>query len=546
MSVGSARPMLQGAPLYQASLTCGFPAVRNDNIRMSPTLKITVTNDSTAGGDSGHELLGSVVVFFATFAVYAWTVAPTITLVDSGELALVAQGWGVAHPPGFPLWVLLAHFISLVPFGSVALRLNLASALFGAAASALATLVTAELILAMRPSPVARSRRDQHRETTNSLARLLPAMSAGLLFGFSRTLWSYATITEVYTLNSALILWIVFLMLRWRRTIQSSGGTTAAKFKQSNLPLYLAAGLFGLALGAHHVTVGLILPALALLVYRTAGSRYFASRRFAYAALISLAAAILVYSYLPIAASHAPLINWGTPLSAHAIWAHFTGRQYQSFLAFEPAMAGPRLLEVGRMIIREFSRPWLPVALLLAVVGFWAAFKKDRVLFWFLGLLVAANLAYGMSYSISEDKDAYYVTSFAAVAIAAGTGLHWLFCRVLSKFAKSWRVNVIAIVALLLVPAIAGASNWRFNNRRHYWIAHDYVANIFRSVERGGLLLTFDWQVASPMFYAQQVERRRRDVKIVDINLLRRSWYFDYLRRVYPGFIARSAGPVEA
>ena len=48
------------------------------------------------------------------------------------------------------------------------------------------------------------------------------------------------------------------------------------------------------------------------------------------------------------------------------------------------------------------------------------------------------------------------------------------------------------------------------------------------------------------MFYAQEVEQRRPDVKVVDINLLRRSWYFDYLRHAYPGLIERSRDKIEA
>jgi tetratricopeptide (TPR) repeat protein len=106
--------------------------------------------------------------------------------------------------------------------------------------------------------------------------------------------------------------------------------------------------------------------------------------------------------------------------------------------------------------------------------------------------------------------------------------------------------GVIAAVLLLVAPSIALAGNWPFNNRRHYWIAHNYVSNIFRSLQTGGLLLTFDWEVASPIFYAQQVEQRRRDVKVVDINLLRRSWYFDYLKSAYPDLIERSREQVDS
>jgi tetratricopeptide (TPR) repeat protein len=98
---------------------------------------------------------------------------------------------------------------------------------------------------------------------------------------------------------------------------------------------------------------------------------------------------------------------------------------------------------------------------------------------------------------------------------------------------------------VLVAPAIAFIGNWPFNNHRHYFLAHDYIENIFSSIAPNGLLLTQDWQVASPAFYVQQIEQRRPDVRIVDVNLLRRPWYFDYLRRAYPDLIARSREKVD-
>ena len=93
------------------------------------------------------ELLCAGMVFVTTLLLYGWTLAPTVTLVDSGELIVVAHGLGVAHPPGFPLWVILAHLASLVPLGNVALRINFSSALFAALASATLTLGVAELMI---------------------------------------------------------------------------------------------------------------------------------------------------------------------------------------------------------------------------------------------------------------------------------------------------------------------------------------------------------------------------------------------------------------
>src|SRR5213594_2447102 len=97
---------------------------------------------------SRAELFCAGIVFFAALFLFSWTLAPTVTLTDSGELVVVAQGLGVAHPPGFPLWIILAHLASLVPLGNVAVRINFASALFAALASAMLTLVVAELMIA--------------------------------------------------------------------------------------------------------------------------------------------------------------------------------------------------------------------------------------------------------------------------------------------------------------------------------------------------------------------------------------------------------------
>src|SRR2546426_7369108 len=85
-------------------------------------------------------------VFVLSLLLYIWTLAPTVTLVDSGELIVAARFLGVAHPPGFPLYLILAHLFSFLPLGSVALRINFASAFFAALACGMLTLVMAELI----------------------------------------------------------------------------------------------------------------------------------------------------------------------------------------------------------------------------------------------------------------------------------------------------------------------------------------------------------------------------------------------------------------
>jgi hypothetical protein len=520
--------------------------------QMPRDIKSTRETSATTTSWSQTELLCAGTVFVIALIVYSWTLAPTVTLTDSGELILAAYGLGVAHPPGVPLWIMLAHIASLLPFGNVAVRINFSSAVFAALACAMLTLVVAELLITGSCFAAPRRRTKPARQGSNieasgagGLFMFAPALGAGLLMAFSRTLWAYATITEVYALNALLILLIFFLVVRWRRRIIETRTNSSGAIAAHDTWIYAAAFVFGLAMGVHHVTVALTLPAIAVVVFRTEGLKFFTSRRLLYAALISIGALILVYSYLPWAASRSPAMNWGNTRSLQEIWWHITGRQYRVFFSSSPSTMGPQFVEFCRMALREFGFPWLPLALFLAVAGLASAYKRDSTAFWFLLLIVLADLAYSLSYEIAEDKDAYYLPAFISIAISAGLGVRWLIQRAASKPSPIWTPYLAAVTAIVLTSATAFAANWPFNNRRHDFIAHDYVENLFSTIAPDGLLLTQDWQVASPMLYAQEVEQRRRDVKVVDINLLRRSWYFDYLNQAHPGLMERSKEKID-
>jgi Protein of unknown function (DUF2723) len=521
--------------------------------RQKETIRKHVREANGTGPFSSQaELVCAGAVFLVALVVYSWTLAPTVTLTDSGELIVAAYGLGVAHPPGTPLWVMLAHLASLVPVGNVAVRINFSSAVFAALACAMVTLVVAELLITASCFPAPRRTNKAARQGSNiqgsnrgQLFVFAPAVGAGLLMAFSRTLWAYATITEVYALNALLVLFVFFLVVRWRRRIIETRTDSKVPVARHDTWIYAAAFVFGLAMGVHHVTVALTLPAIAVVVYRTEGLKFFTSRRLLYAALISITALILVYSYLPWAASRAPAMNWGNPRSLQEIGWHITGRQYRVFFSFSPATVGAQFVEFCRMVFREFGFAWLPLTLFLAGAGVASAYKRDRTAFWFLLLIVLADLAYALSYEIAEDKDAYYLPAFISIVIATGLGIQWLIQRAASSPSPMWRRYVAAATAIVLTSATAFTANWPFNNRRHYFIADDYVENLFSTIAPNGLMLTQDWQVASPMLYAQEIEQRRGDVKVVDINLLRRSWYFDYLQHAHPGMINRSREKID-
>jgi len=491
-------------------------------------------------------------VFLVSLALYRATLAPSVTLVDSGELIAAARTLGVAHPPGFPLYILLAHLATLLPAGSVAMRVNFASALFAALAASVASLVTFEAIRRRALTARRAERRPAHgkpeQKRPDDLTECRPAslvamsLTSGLLLAFSRTLWAYATIAEVYTLNALLILVFVLLIFRWR---SESGRGSLIPSRRQGL-LYAAAFVFGLALGVHHVTVGLMLPALAALILATEGISFFKSRRAAYCALAALAG-LGIYAYLPIAASRSPLMNWGDPRTAERLWWHITGKQYRVFFSYSSQTVAAQLGYFIRLAAREFGPWWLLLGgPALAIAGMARLLRRDRAVFWFLALVISANLIYGLGYGIAEDKDAYYLPSFMAMSLAAGFGIGWVVEKL-----GSWHRSLAAarvVSAAVTLPALlaALAANLPYNNRSRDFIAADYVQNIFSTMEPRAMLLTGDWQVYSPMLYIHQLLRQRDDAVVIDINQLRRSWYYGYLARAYPSTIARSREKVDA
>ena len=124
--------------------------------------------------------LPPALAFAIPLVIYTVTLAPSVTLEDSGEYISVAQTLGLAHPPGVPLWCLLAHGMTRFPVGTVAQRTNFFSALCGAFSCLF-------LFLWLRKFSI-------DRET---------ALSAVGVSAFARCIWGQSVVTEVYTLNLA-------------------------------------------------------------------------------------------------------------------------------------------------------------------------------------------------------------------------------------------------------------------------------------------------------------------------------------------------------
>src|SRR5215211_2616788 len=120
-----------------------------------------------------------VLVFGVLLSLYAYSAPPTVALEDDGLFIMSSYFLGIPHPPGYPLHTLLGKLFTLLPVGSIAFRVHLVSAFFGA-------LTCVALWLVLR----------------SLLGNALSAYTGAVLYGLSSTFWSQAIIAEVYTLNT--------------------------------------------------------------------------------------------------------------------------------------------------------------------------------------------------------------------------------------------------------------------------------------------------------------------------------------------------------
>ena len=139
------------------------------------------------------DLLGAATVWCASFLLYVRTLAPTVTGEDSGELIAAAYTLGIPHPPGYPLWCLLAKLFTFIPVGDIAYRCNLMSAFFGALCCSLVFFISSYVT-----------------------GQRLPAATAALVFAASREFWSQCVIAEVYSLTLFFALAVLYLVILWR------------------------------------------------------------------------------------------------------------------------------------------------------------------------------------------------------------------------------------------------------------------------------------------------------------------------------------------
>lgn len=441
------------------------------------------------------------VVTVVMLLTYLLSIAPDLTLEDSGELAVGSMYAGVPHPPGYPLWTVYSWaFTKLLPFSSMAWRVAVSSAVAAALSAGIIGL------MASRGSSLILESIDLFKDLSRKWENpqcFVSGLVSGLLIGFNGFIWSQAVIVEVYTLAVlTLTLTLVFLM-RW------SYAPSQRRY------LYMAFFLFGLCFANHQT---LIVAAMGIEVLVAMGDRKVGrdlflgntlfwllgllghlsgklqtftqnpslliifnlvgvgsaiatvwlavqtgslGNRFHIVVFCGLAWLLgaMVYFYMPAASMTNPPMNWGYPRTWEGFIHAFTRGQYEKTTpTSDPVILVRQLFMYAEGAKEEFN--W--ANLLIGLVPFAFLFRMQRrERGWIIGLTsiylcLAVLLLVLLNPSVDKQSrdlvKVFFTTSHVIIALGVGYGLSLIGALILTQYER-YRFP------LLIGAAVASAFN---------------------------------------------------------------------------------------
>ena len=462
---------------------------------------------------SRKPLLIPPVVLLVFLGIFLWTAAPSVFFGDSGELQTVALRGGVAHPTGYPTFVLLGQIFGRIPGGDPARRITAMSAFFAAASVCVLFLVLKRYVL-----------------STGT------ALAGAVAYGFSFTFWWSAIRAEVYTLSIFLFLSSLWLTLH-------------ALERTTLLRASAAAAALGLTMTGHHAFA----PAVLVLGLVLAFNRPTGTRRAVYWPVLaaSFIAGLAPYAYCIWAdSSGCPMnyLRYSIELSSgqyglteetfadpfrRLFWL-VRGGNAASIKLFDPAELARTS---AQLFITQFIYQFGIVALPVFVIGIIHLLRHRNKKAWILfgTILTAAvfTIVFGDRRMVSIF--AMPITIFVATAISFGL-------LVLSRrfFGDGRRLSPReALIAVLFVAAMIATphlirSSWDGSasikksmkvlveaepdittiipNLRNYTEPRDFAERVLSLVPRDALVVGL-WDIMA-LFYLHHVEGMRPDITL--------------------------------
>ena len=295
-------------------------------------------------------LLGGLFVFFASFLVYFFTLAPTIVPGDGPELIAAAYNLGTAHPPGYPLITLISKFfITVFSFGSIAWRVNLLNALFGSLAAVVVYLIIYKLT-----------------------RKKIPSIAGALFLAFSSGFWFYSITAEVFALNNLFAALLILIILTWREKVIENKNSDSKW-------LYLFCFIAGLSFTNQQAIIFLA-PAFLFLILAT-NWKVFISLKNLFFMVLFLILGLTPYAYLFFVSKFgSAFFYWGDPSNLKNFIAVFLRKGYGGipYPKLEISLIGTW----GRALVFYYSTIYYQFTLagvFLGLLGFFSLWRGKNI-----------------------------------------------------------------------------------------------------------------------------------------------------------------------
>lgn len=455
----------------------------------------TPRNSASGRRETVRDLLIGLSLSAAALIVYNATLTPSLSYKspDGNELATVPYLLGLVHSTGYPLYTWLGKLFTYLPVGDIAHRMNLMSAVLGAAGVGLVYLIALNL-------------------TRHRLASLFTA----LLFAFSRTFWSQTGIAEVYAPNVFMVALTLLLLLKWADA-EENGSRRATWYL---LAFCLS---FGLSLGTHMSNLGFA-PAFAIFIllinWRVLVQPL---KLFGGAGLFALGVA--QFLWLPYKAH--TLNDQAMLRSAPATWQgiyNYTLGAFPQFKFAFPLEAIPERIVLYLWLLK------LNVGLagiLLGLYGMWELLFRRPKRFFLLILMYLVHVFFFVQYRVF-DLDVFFIPAHLLYMLFIGVGLASLIGYVTNLLRRlhGERIrkglvglaHILLICVLLLMTARLLRANWGANDYSSDTAINDFYDNVFELLPADSVLLGRGGVFGYDMFYYRLVYDARPDVLMPHVD----------------------------
>lgn len=435
----------------------------------------------------GREHWALLLLGCSALLIYGATAAAGVLPADGGEFQLVAAGWGIAHPPGYPLYTLAgALWVRLIPWGSTPYRLNLLSALL----AALTLVATARSVMAWTI-----------RQSASQRATITGAFAATLALALAPTFWAQATTANIRMPTMLFVAWGYQGLARY----WACERTDVAKRDRILLSLALAVGL---GIG-HHPSLAFIAVGWLFYLLWLDPQLLLQPRRWWRPVLVALASWALPQLYLPIRSGMADVpLNPGGLTTWQGFWYHVLARGFEGDMF---AYVAPADLTERLPLLPVLFRMQFPVALLIAMAGawIWLAIRRPRI-GWTLGISWVLQTFVTITYRAPQTIE-YLMPAFIPMVLTLGLGVSRLMNTVVTR--RALLRHALTIVLALAIGSRAPSYVRDFGLLSHDTSTRDRVAPLLRLAPSGAVILA-DWRWATPLWVLQATEGLGADVEV--------------------------------